>query len=65
MSSERTLHDEFNFEFLGNALGETYIVQTNIYSNDTGYREQHIYLRFDPMTHFHSYSFSWNHNQVA
>jgi len=65
MSSEGTLHDEFDFEFLGNASGEPYIVQTNIYSNGTGNREQRIYLWFDPTADFHSYSFLWNHNQVV
>nr|CBL95263.1 hypothetical protein [Pinus pinaster] len=65
MSSEGTLHDEFDFEFLGNASGEPYIVQTNIYSNGTGDREQRIYLWFDPTADFHSYSFLWNHKQVV
>jgi len=65
MSSEGTLHDEFDFEFLGNASGEPYIVQTNIYSNGTGNREQRIYLWFDPTADFHTYSFLWNHNQVV
>lgn len=50
MSSEGTLHDEFDFEFLGNASGEPYIVQTNIYSNGTGNREQRVYLQPPPLS---------------
>eukprot|EP01018_Ginkgo_biloba_P002974 Gb_40789 [translate_table: standard] len=65
MSSQGAFHDEFDFEFLGNTSGQPYIVQTNIYSNGTGNREQRIYLWFDPTQDFHSYSLLWNHNQVV
>ncbi|KAL5972861.1 Xyloglucan endotransglucosylase protein 6 [Asimina triloba] len=65
MSSEGPNHHEFDFEFLGNTSGEPYLVQTNIYVNGVGNREQRLNLWFDPTTDFHSYSFLWNQRQVV
>ncbi|GLJ32853.1 hypothetical protein SUGI_0661800 [Cryptomeria japonica] len=65
MSSQGAQHDEFDFEFLGNKSGEPYIVQTNVYSQGVGNREQRLYLWFDPTQDFHSYSFLWNRHQVV
>eukprot|EP00253_Pinus_taeda_P001000 PITA_01000 len=65
MSSQGDQHDEFDFEFLGNTSGEPYVVQTNVYSNGVGNREQRIYLWFDPTANFHSYSFLWNRHQAV
>ncbi|KAH6809367.1 xyloglucan endotransglucosylase/hydrolase 9 [Perilla frutescens var. frutescens] len=64
MSSEGPNHDELDFEFLGNVTGEPYIVQTNLYVNGTGNREQRHYLWFDPTLDFHTYSFLWNHRSI-
>ncbi|XP_022135667.1 xyloglucan endotransglucosylase/hydrolase protein 9-like [Momordica charantia] len=64
MSSEGPNHNEFDFEFLGNKSGEPYSVQTNIYVNGVGNREQRLNLWFDPATDFHSYSIFWNRRQV-
>ncbi|XP_043718968.1 xyloglucan endotransglucosylase/hydrolase protein 9 [Telopea speciosissima] len=65
MSSEGPNHNEFDFEFLGNTTGEPYLVQTNIYVNGVGNREQRLNLWFDPTKDFHSYSVLWNQRQVV
>lgn len=65
MSSEGPNHDELDFEFLGNISGEPYLVQTNVYVNGSGNREQRHTLWFDPTTDFHTYSFFWNHRSIV
>ncbi|KAF7823089.1 xyloglucan endotransglucosylase/hydrolase protein 9-like [Senna tora] len=65
MSSEGPNHNEFDFEFLGNTTGEPYSVQTNVYVNGVGNREQRLNLWFDPTKEFHSYSIFWNQRQVV
>ncbi|XP_030541241.2 xyloglucan endotransglucosylase/hydrolase protein 9-like [Rhodamnia argentea] len=60
MSSDAPNHDELDFEFLGNLSGEPYLVQTNVYVNGTGDREQRHSLWFDPTLDFHTYSLFWN-----
>jgi xyloglucan:xyloglucosyl transferase len=65
MSSQGDQHDEFDYEFLGNTSGEPYVVQTNVYSNGVGNREQRIFLWFDPTADFHTYSFLWNRQQAV
>ncbi|KAE8687769.1 Xyloglucan endotransglucosylase/hydrolase protein A [Hibiscus syriacus] len=65
MSSDGPYHNEFDFEFLGNTTGEPYLVQTNVYVNGVGNREQRMNLWFDPTKDFHSYSILWNQRQVV
>ncbi|KAK1422904.1 hypothetical protein QVD17_18193 [Tagetes erecta] len=65
MSSEGPKHHEFDFEFLGNTTGEPYVVQTNVYVNGVGNREQRLNLWFDPTKDYHSYSILWNQRQVV
>ncbi|KAK9052024.1 hypothetical protein SSX86_028652 [Deinandra increscens subsp. villosa] len=65
MSSEGAKHHEFDFEFLGNTTGEPYLVQTNVYVNGVGNREQRLNLWFDPTKDFHTYSILWNQRQVV
>ncbi|KAL6535864.1 Xyloglucan endotransglucosylase protein 6 [Orobanche hederae] len=65
MSSDGPKHNEFDFEFLGNTSGEPYLVQTNVYVNGVGNREQRLKFWFDPTKDFHSYSLLWNQRQVV
>ncbi|KAG6738129.1 hypothetical protein POTOM_059688 [Populus tomentosa] len=65
MSSEGPYHNEFDFEFLGNTTGEPYLVQTNVFVNGVGNKEQRLNLWFDPTKDFHSYSLLWNQRQVV
>ena len=57
-------HDEVDFEFLGNTSGNPVTLQTNVYINGTGNREQRHYLPFDPTADFHKYSLLWNPNLI-
>ncbi|XVF08693.1 hypothetical protein REPUB_Repub07fG0025400 [Reevesia pubescens] len=64
LTSHSPDHDELDFEFLGNNLAP-YTLQTNVFANGQGGREQRIHLWFDPTKDFHSYKILWNQFQTV
>ncbi|KAI3469007.1 hypothetical protein Pfo_025670 [Paulownia fortunei] len=46
-------------------LGTNGTVQTNVYDNDTGHREQSFDLWFDSSKDFHTYEILWNPYQIV
>ncbi|ONK59143.1 uncharacterized protein A4U43_C08F3430 [Asparagus officinalis] len=60
LASNARSHDELDFEFMGNKEGEPVTLQTNIFTNGYGNREQRLHLWFDPSNGFHDYKILWN-----
>lgn len=65
LSSTTSHHDELDFEFLGNREGKPVTLQTNIFTNGHGNREQRLHLWFDPSDGFHDYKVLLNPYQIV
>ncbi|KAK1685493.1 hypothetical protein QYE76_046341 [Lolium multiflorum] len=57
--------DEVDFEFLGNVDGKPITLQTNVFVNGHGRREQSLHLWFNPAANFHDYKILWNPYQLV
>ncbi|KAK4268284.1 hypothetical protein QN277_024962 [Acacia crassicarpa] len=65
LTSQGERHDEVDFEFLGNREGRRYTLQTNVFADGKGNKEQRIRLWFDPSADFHDYRILWNPHQLV
>ncbi|KAI9400435.1 hypothetical protein POPTR_002G244200v4 [Populus trichocarpa] len=65
LTSHSNNHDELDFEFLGNREEKPITLQTNVFANGRGNREQRMHLWFDPAADFHSYKILWNQYQIV
>ncbi|XP_047326119.1 xyloglucan endotransglucosylase/hydrolase protein 3-like [Impatiens glandulifera] len=54
-------HDEIDFEF----LGTNGTLQTNVFANDEGHREELVKLGFNPSADFHTYELNWSAKKIV
>ncbi|KAL7118353.1 hypothetical protein ACP275_03G131100 [Erythranthe tilingii] len=64
MRESNSNHDELDFEFILNEKGR-YVLNTNVFAQDSGNREQQFNLWFDPSSQFHNYQILWNQHQIV
>jgi xyloglucan:xyloglucosyl transferase len=54
-----------DFEFLGDKAGVPVTLQTNVFVNACGDREQLLHLLLDPAADLHDYNILWNPYQLV
>ncbi|KAL7235286.1 hypothetical protein ACSBR1_018729 [Camellia fascicularis] len=64
LNSTSGAHSELDSEFLG-GRGGPYVLQTNVFANATGNREQRIHLWFDPLSDFHDYQILLSQHRIV
>jgi beta-glucanase (GH16 family) len=57
-------HNEVDIEFLGDPGRNQTILNTNVFINGTGLREQQFTFWFDPSADYHNYSIVWSPKQI-
>ncbi|KAK6937635.1 Xyloglucan endo-transglycosylase, C-terminal [Dillenia turbinata] len=65
ITGSNEIHEELDFEFLGNQEGHPIVLQTNVFANGVGGREHKLHLWFDPSEDFHTYEILWNPYQIV
>ncbi|CAG7871208.1 unnamed protein product [Brassica rapa] len=63
LMSKSSRNDKLCFQIFGN--GPAYLLNTNIFINGEGDKDQRFHLWFDPTKNYHLYRFLWNQHQLV